>query len=74
MAGRSAVKVTYEAGQVIEPFYTGGTVAISKDGFILATCLSEDVVLTNPMNGQRLARVEGVSRTISAQELGLTRG
>lgn len=61
MALRTAAKTTFEPTQVIEPIYTGGDVALSRDGRLLATCLGEDVLLTDPRNGRRLARLEGVS-------------
>ncbi|KAI9729081.1 MAG: U3 small nucleolar RNA-associated protein 13 [Chrysothrix sp. TS-e1954] len=59
MARRNTTTTTYEPVHVIEPFYTGGDAAISQDGKLLATCLAEDVILTDPGNGRRLARVEG---------------
>ena len=63
MAQRLNLSTTYEAGKVISPFYTGGSVALSEDGRILATCLGEDVVLMNLSTGERLAQIEGVSTT-----------
>ena len=61
MAQRTALKTTFEASQVIEPIYTGGDTALSQDGRLLASCLGEDVLITDPQSGQRLARIEGVS-------------
>lgn len=61
MSQRNSIKTTFEPSQVIEPIYTGGDVALSQDGQFMVSCLGEDVVSTNPQNGRRLARVEGVS-------------
>ena len=61
MALRAEVKTTFEPSRVIQPIYTGGSVALSEDGQILATCLGEEALLTNLHTGQHLARIEGVS-------------
>jgi len=61
MATKASTKTTFEADKVISPLYSGGSVALSGDGRILATCLAEDVVLTDLTTGQRLAQIEGVS-------------
>lgn len=60
MAHRVAFKTTFEADRVIEPIYTGGAVALTQDGQVLASCLGEDVQLTDLETGARLARIEGV--------------
>ncbi len=60
MALRTARKTTFEVEKVIEPIYSGGSVALSCDGRILATCLGEDALLTDLANGKRLAKIEGV--------------
>jgi len=60
MAHRIAIKTTFEPERVIEPIYTGGAVALTQDGQILASCLGEDVQLTDLATGERLARIEGV--------------
>jgi len=61
MAHRVTFKTTFEPERVIEPIYTGGAVALTHDGQVLASCLGEDVQLTNLETGDRLARIEGVS-------------
>lgn len=61
MAQRTALRTTFEARRVIEPIYTGGDISLSQDGKLLASCLGEDVLITNPQTGQRLERIEGVS-------------
>ncbi len=63
MALRADTKTTFEPSRVIQPIYTGGDVALSEDGKILATCLGEEALLTNLDTGAHLARIEGVSRT-----------
>ncbi|KAB5563329.1 WD40-repeat-containing domain protein [Coniochaeta sp. 2T2.1] len=65
MASRVALKTTFEADQVIQPVYTGGSVGIDKTSRILATTLGEDTVLTDLNTGQRLALIEGDGEVIS---------
>lgn len=60
MSQRTRVTTTYEAERVIQPIYTGGDVALDRDGQILATCLGEEAVLTSLSTGKVLARIEGV--------------
>ena len=61
MALRAEVKTTFEPGRVIQPIYSGGSVALSEDGKILATSLGDEALLTNLDTGEHLARIEGVS-------------
>ena len=56
----SNLKTTFEAQKVIQPFYTGGKVALDKDSRFLVTTLDEDVVIVDYESGDELARVEGV--------------
>jgi len=60
MANKSAYRTTYEAQRVIQPIYTGGSVALDSSGRILATCLGEDALITDLNTGKQLARIEGV--------------
>jgi hypothetical protein len=60
MSNRSAVRTTYEVKRTIQPIYSGGSVALSRDGRILAACLGEDALLTGVTTGLELARIEGV--------------
>ena len=60
MTSRSKLVTTYEPQQVIQPLYTGGDVALSEDGDLLATCLSEEIILSNLSDGNVLARIDGV--------------
>ena len=63
MAYKAGTKTTFEAGRVIQPIYTGGSVGISANGQLLATCLGEEALLTDLNTGAHLARIEGVSNT-----------
>jgi U3 small nucleolar RNA-associated protein 13 len=58
---KAGTKTTFEAAQVIQPIYTGGSVSSSANGKILATTLGEEVLLTDLTSGAHLARIEGVS-------------
>ncbi|KAI8936051.1 hypothetical protein NX059_007552 [Plenodomus lindquistii] len=69
MAQRSAVKTTYEVGRTLQPIYSGGSLALSEDGRILAASLGEDVLLTDLTTGKELGRVEGDGETITALAL-----
>lgn len=62
MAYKAEYKTTFEAGRVIQPVYTGGSVALSKDGGMLASCVGEDALLSDLATGEHLARIAGVSR------------
>ena len=61
MASRIKSSVTFAPAKVIQPIFTRGNVALSQDGRILASCLDEDVLLTDLKTGEELVRVEGVS-------------
>ena len=65
MAYKAEVKTTFEPRHVIQPIYTGGSVALSQDGRVLASSLGEEVLLTDLNNGEHLARIEGVSATVA---------
>ena len=64
MATKQAYKTTFEPRNVIRPVYTGGTVGLDNGTRVLAGCLDDDVVLTDPATGTRLARIEGVSLVV----------
>ncbi|KAF1980894.1 WD40 repeat-like protein [Aulographum hederae CBS 113979] len=65
----ATVKTTFEAGTVIQPIHTGGSVALSQDGKILATCVGEDALLTDLRTGKELARIQGDGETITTSSL-----
>lgn len=60
MASKLTYQTTFEAQRVIQPIYTGGSVALDNTGRILATCLGEDALITDLNTGKQLARIEGV--------------
>lgn len=60
MALNIDTRTTFEARRVIQPIYTGGTVALSEDGKILATSLGDQVLLSHLETGTHLARIDGV--------------
>ncbi|KAK5699157.1 U3 small nucleolar RNA-associated protein 13, partial [Elasticomyces elasticus] len=59
MALRAETRTTFEPAHVIQPIYTGGAVALSEDGKLLASTLEEEVLITNLDTGAHLARIEG---------------
>lgn len=70
MAAKQPLKTTFDVGKVIAPIFTGGAIAIDNNVSILATTLGEDVVLTNPSNGEKITTIEGVgfvARTVIAR-------
>jgi len=67
MAYKANVKTTFEPSRIIQPIHTGGSVALSQDGKVIATCLGEEALLTDLNTGEHLARIEGVS--VALQEL-----
>ncbi|KAI9818138.1 MAG: U3 small nucleolar RNA-associated protein 13 [Pycnora praestabilis] len=69
MATRGSVQTTFEPVKVIQPIYTGGSVALDDSGRILATCLGEDALLTDLATGEQLARIEGDSEVITTLSL-----
>ncbi|KAH7062078.1 WD40-repeat-containing domain protein [Macrophomina phaseolina] len=66
MAQRAAVKTTFEVSRTIQPIYLGGSVALSRNGRILATCLGEDALLTDLATGTELGRIEGDGEVITS--------
>lgn len=63
MSSRTRITTTYEPEHIIQPIYTGGDVALDREGRILATCLGEEVVITDSRTGELLAHIEGVCGT-----------
>ena len=62
MSSRLKVTTTYDPERTIQPIYTGGDVALDREGRILATCLGEEALLTDLGTGELLTRVEGVCK------------
>lgn len=70
MAYKADFKTTFEANRVIQPIYTGGSVALSRNGRILASTLGEEALLTDLNTGAHLARIEGVSTLLLDRDPG----
>jgi U3 small nucleolar RNA-associated protein 13 len=60
MANKAPYQTTFEPEHVIQPIYTGGSVALDQSGHILATTLGDDALLTDLNTGRQLAKIEGV--------------
>lgn len=56
----SNLKITFAVQKVIQPFYTGGKVALDGDSRFLVTTLDEDVLIVDYETGDELIRIEGV--------------
>ncbi|KAK4546198.1 hypothetical protein LTR36_002335 [Oleoguttula mirabilis] len=69
MAYKADLRTTFEPSRVIQPIYTGGSVALSQDGKVLATCLGEEALLTDLNTGEHLARIEGDGEPITTLAL-----
>ncbi|KAJ9626611.1 U3 small nucleolar RNA-associated protein 13 [Taxawa tesnikishii (nom. ined.)] len=65
MAYKAEFKTTFEPSKIIQPIYTGGSVALSQDGRVLAACVGEDVLLSDLSTGAHLARIEGDGEAIT---------
>jgi U3 small nucleolar RNA-associated protein 13 len=61
MAYKAEYKTTFEPGKVIQPIYTGGSVALAQNGRTLASCVGEDALLSDLATGEHLATIQGVS-------------
>ena len=62
----SSLKTTFEVQKVIQPFYTGGKLALDSDSRFLVTTLDEDVLIVDYETGDELARIEGVCHMYQA--------
>ena len=60
MSFKTKLTITYDPERIIQPIYTGGDVALDREGRVLATCLGEEALLTDMGTGELLARIEGV--------------
>ncbi|KAK5662987.1 hypothetical protein OQA88_6401 [Cercophora sp. LCS_1] len=65
MAARQAPKTTFEVSNVIQPIFSGGSVALDNGARLLASTLGEDAVLTDLATGRQLARIEGDGEPIA---------
>ena len=56
----SNLKTTFAVQKVIQPFYTGGKVALDDDSRFMVTTLDENALIIDYETGNELARIEGV--------------
>ncbi|KAH9044758.1 U3 small nucleolar RNA-associated protein [Lactarius pseudohatsudake] len=62
----SSSKTAYKKARTIAPLYTGGPVAITRDGLWLVTCVGEQAVLTDLESGAEICRFSGDTESITA--------
>ena len=60
MTTKLPYKTTFEVGQVIQPIFSGGSVALDNGARILATTLGDDAIITDLVTGKLFAKIEGV--------------
>ncbi|KAF5323398.1 hypothetical protein D9611_005622 [Ephemerocybe angulata] len=60
------LKTSFKKARTIGPLYTGGPLAITPDGLKLATCVAEEIVLTNTATGVELNRFAGDTESITS--------
>ncbi|KAJ2914778.1 hypothetical protein MD484_g5644, partial [Candolleomyces efflorescens] len=63
---KAKLKTSFKKARTIAPLYTGGPVAITPDGLKLATCVEEEIVLTNADTGVELNRFAGDTESITS--------
>ncbi|KAI9739689.1 MAG: U3 small nucleolar RNA-associated protein 13 [Cirrosporium novae-zelandiae] len=66
MSPLSKVKTTFEVENTIQPIYLGGGISLNEQGSILASCLGEEVLLTDVNSGRELARIEGDDEPVTS--------
>ena len=64
MASKKDTLTTFDVDKTIQPIYTGGDVSLDSSGRVLATTLGEEALLTDPVSGTSLARIDGVGEKI----------
>ncbi|KAI5811465.1 WD40-repeat-containing domain protein [Peziza echinospora] len=62
-------KPTFEPVKVIQPFYTGGKIALDKDSRLLVTTVEDDVLILDYETGDELARIEGDGEDVTTLAL-----
>jgi U3 small nucleolar RNA-associated protein 13 len=65
MATRQTPTTTFEVSNVIQPVYTGGSVALDNGARILASTLGENAVVTELATGRQLVEIVGDGEPIS---------
>lgn len=66
MAAKINVKTTFESLRTVEPIYTGGDVSAEASGKLLATCVDDDVLITNLDTYEVLIRLEGDGEPVTS--------
>nr|KMM72180.1 F-box/WD repeat-containing protein 7 [Coccidioides posadasii RMSCC 3488] len=61
-----SVKTTFEAFRAIRPIFTGGSLSLDESGRLLASCVGEDVLITDLETGEQLASIEGDGEPITS--------
>ncbi|KMU75684.1 F-box/WD repeat-containing protein 7 [Coccidioides immitis RMSCC 3703] len=61
-----SVKTTFEASRAIRPIFTGGSLSLDESGRLLASCVGEDVLITDLETGEQLASIEGDGEPITS--------
>ncbi|KAG9244073.1 small nucleolar ribonucleoprotein-like protein complex subunit [Calycina marina] len=69
MTNKAPYQTTFEPELTIQPIFTGGSVALDRNGNILATTLGEDALLIDLKSGTQLAKIEGDGGIISSLTL-----
>ena len=54
----------FDIDKTIQPFFSGGNVALSENGLILATSLGEDALLTFVPAERQICKIEGVGHAM----------
>ncbi|EAU92527.1 U3 small nucleolar RNA-associated protein [Coprinopsis cinerea okayama7 len=63
---RPKLKKAFKKARTIAPLYTSGPVASTSDGERLATCVGEEIVLTDVKSGEELCRFAGDTESITS--------
>ncbi|KZW00565.1 WD40 repeat-like protein [Exidia glandulosa HHB12029] len=58
VAGPSKAKTSFRKARVVGPLYTGGPLAVDRDGQRVVSTLGDDVVLTDAATGQRICQFQ----------------
>ncbi|KAH6917021.1 U3 small nucleolar RNA-associated protein [Coprinopsis sp. MPI-PUGE-AT-0042] len=64
--GRPKLKKAFKKARTIAPLYTSGPAATTSDGGLLATCVGEEVIVTNVSTGGEWCRLSGDTEAITS--------
>ncbi|KAN0065412.1 U3 small nucleolar RNA-associated protein 13 [Thecaphora frezii] len=65
-SNKPRIKTSFAKERTIEPFYTGGAVALTPDGEWLASTMNEEVVVVEVKTGNVLHRIESDTEEVTA--------